>query len=636
MAVSDPQIAYYAPDRAVAVWAQSALGETEFAAATFTETVKAQHLVYAEWDGYEWSDSASLTLPSTGDGQVALGACSSMTAGCPAVGVLTAVWVRDVGGALAERRFRLYYATYQNHVWSYPLPLDAGSQATDSQPAVAYAVNPRDALPELDPLVVWVRDGDRDLGTLADRRIATVWLDDGNVAVQNGLGDGVVELSLATDGNQAPLLAFTRVEEFEPGAFAGLLDSRHVLHSGRIECTPTPAECIWTGTQLLDSHGRGIRAERPTLTLDDQELATITFRGLGFGPLPDGTYATFPDETVGMALGTGELVQLPVDFSGGAFDPHYLTHDGALYWQPAAVYNSLTDVTLTLAMQGAPLASSSSAPAGLQTLSAAGHLELAADDLVFAAAPHLPDFAISALDASTIHPEPGATIRVAVTLDNWGMGEVGGNVSLVATWDGPHGLGDSALSQMTPAPAAGQSVSELLVLEPPSEGWTKSHKLYVTVNPTQTPSEISGANNALALTIGGLPVPLGVGASTTKGSPLVYLYWEPSVHSLAAGYRVYRATGDGPLLPVGSALHSGWVDLSAEMDTLYRYAVTVYDTGGNKSAMSESLALEDSTLETVTAPAGALGDITGSRACDVRTPPANGSGGGYRSEARAR
>ncbi|HET7377159.1 MAG TPA: hypothetical protein VFK30_10650, partial [Anaerolineae bacterium] len=87
-----PAVAYYAPNTAVAVWAQTNFTVSQLLAATFTDTVKSLHLVYSIWNGSSWSAPQNLTAPSTGDGNVKLVGCLSIQATCPSGGAVTAVW----------------------------------------------------------------------------------------------------------------------------------------------------------------------------------------------------------------------------------------------------------------------------------------------------------------------------------------------------------------------------------------------------------------------------------------------------------------------------------------------------------------------------------------------------------------
>jgi hypothetical protein len=64
--------------------------------------------------------------------------------------------------------------------------------------------------------------------------------------------------------------------------------------------------------------------------------------------------------------------------------------------------------------------------------------------------------------------------------------------------------------------------------------------------------------------------------------------WSPSSASDLAGYRVYRASGEGEASKVGevSAGATAWLDTATETGVLYRYTVTAFDGAGNEGPHS--------------------------------------------------
>ena len=394
-----PRVAFFAPNQALAVWSQNSLTLAQQQTASFTDTVHAQHLAYATWNGVAWSAPLTLTLPSTGEGGVVLASCLSTTSGCPATGAVTAVWIKDVAGALEQRQFRLFYATYQNGSWGAAQPIDAASTATDSEPTIVYQGGA--------PLVVWVRDTDRDVATIADRRLAYRLLNGGPIVIPNDLPAGIVEPSAAIDPSGNLKIAFTRVED--ANAFTG---NQRPLYSAAQTCTPG---CAWSVQKLQDSHGRALRAESPLLTIDHNGKSTITFRGLGFGPLPNGTYQSFPEDAIGMLTLTGELAQVEVDFASVVHSPHYLTNDGAVNWHPAVVFDPALNQINTIVIKGTapalPLQLKTEHSASVRRPAAITQI---ADEVVFNAVPQQPDFVAAAVTPSKRYPELVDTISITV------------------------------------------------------------------------------------------------------------------------------------------------------------------------------------------------------------------------------
>jgi hypothetical protein len=160
----DPQVAFYAPNKAVAVWTESSLESSQNA--TLEQVLQAQHLKYALWNGSSWSAPQDLTTAadSNGEGKVVLAGCLSTTTGCPAGGAVTAVWVRDAVGDLIARQFHLFFAEFNGVSWSSAAAVDSSSSGANAEASVAYAPNGT-------AQVVWMRDADRDLATVNDRLI---------------------------------------------------------------------------------------------------------------------------------------------------------------------------------------------------------------------------------------------------------------------------------------------------------------------------------------------------------------------------------------------------------------------------------------------------------------------------------
>jgi hypothetical protein len=578
MEARSPAIAFFAPDRAVAVWSQSNLSLAQWDTASLTEAVKSQHIAAATWDGVTWSAPVSLTLASTGESDVALAACPSTNSACPAGGVVTAVWVKDEVGELAQRQFRLYYATYsgQTGTWSAPQAVDpANTSATDNQPQVVYNGSY--------PLVAWVRDADRDLTTLDDHRVATRLLDGSSPAiVPTGIPTSVMEISLAMS-EAGPRMAFTRAEHG-----GGLLDNRHYLWIA------AESAGTWYSYDLWDSHGRDIRAEKPQLLLDDQGRRLIAFRSLGFGPMPDGTYQSFREDPVGAVTGSGELAV--VDVSGlVARDPRYLTNDGAVYWENSAIFDPATNSVIALATQGTPVASGLSSyarqmPSGAKIQSVAD-----GEPVIFAIASQMPDFGVAALIPSSRYPQPGETPTVDVQVrNNWigWSGDVTHTLDVLLTWDGGPGVGAVAgLAQLLWLDA-GEVFTFTWPLNDPPTGYDQPHTLVATINPYQTITESDGTNNSLSTVVGGLPAPTGVTAAADKGNPRVFLQWTmPYSDTRIAGYHIYRAADSGTAIPAGSTFITGFVDMTAQVNHTYQYIVTSYADNGIESEPSNAVSV---------------------------------------------
>lgn len=81
--------------------------------------------------------------------------------------------------------------------------------------------------------------------------------------------------------------------------------------------------------------------------------------------------------------------------------------------------------------------------------------------------------------------------------------------------------------------------------------------------------------------------PAGLAVLPREGG--LEVLWSPSAEPDLAGYRVYRAKGDGPSEKVADTglTRASWLDETAERGVVYRYAVTALDQAGNESEPTE-------------------------------------------------
>ncbi len=571
-----PQVAFIAPNQAVAVWTQNGLTPAQAATADFSTLVRNQHLAYSIWDGSSWSASQNLTLPTgaTGEGSPALAACLSTQAGCPAGGAVTAVWLRDVAGDLGLRQFRLFYTTYQGGFWSAEQAVDPASTATDSEPTAAYSSGT--------PVVLWVRDADRDLGTLNDRLAAYRYLSSGGPVVLVGdLPSGLSEPSLAVTASGGLRLAFTLAAS--PEDFTG---NQRQLYSAAQTCGES---CSWQVQPLTDTHGRPIHAEGPSLALDKGGAGAITYRALGFGPVPGGGMQSFPEDSLGVISGGGDIAQLKVNFAGSLFMPAYLTNDAKVDWQVSMAYDPLVNQFQTLGAAGINLVLNS-LPDRLFSAPDSSRL-FAEEPVTFISNLNQPDFAVLSGEVSNQHPLPEDELVLQLEIVNLGASvNARGEPELLiqAAWDGIPGAGIPAGMLVIPPIEAGQSALVTIALDQ-TVNLNLPHQLHVVVNPALSIPEGDASNNTLIVPVGGLPAPENVHPSAGSGSSLILLDWDPVVDPRVAGYRIYRVIADGregELTPVGTTFVNGFADLTAALDRKYLYAVVSFSEDGLESGFS--------------------------------------------------
>jgi hypothetical protein len=583
----DPQVAFYAPNKAVAVWTESSLVSSQNA--TLEQLIQAQHLKYSLWNGASWGAAQNLTLPSdsNGEGKAILTGCLSTTSGCPAGGEVTAVWVRDTGAAYNDRNFRLFYAAFNGVSWSPAAAIDPASTGTDVEATAAYS-------PTGIAQVVWVRDPDRDLDTATDWRLYHRQLSDQSpvTALPNLPFAATAEPSLAVNTAGEMILAFTVATD--PTAFMG---NQRQLHAAKQSCGG--GGCAWSYNALIDPNGRPVHAESPTATVNSSGQAQITYRALGFGPANPGGPASLPGDPLGTVLGTGEMAQTFVNLTAsqiGTIVPSYLTTSGQTVWQTNAVFDPLFNQIYAVGSLGSgPVLS----PLAKESLSAQGYtvdgLTEVIEPLTFAVASAQPDFSVSDVLLSTPFPqESGNPFEVTVSMLNNGPefveSRITGPLKIVLTWDGPAGLGIPA-GEITYSPIAAGS---LTIFEFSSGNGSLTlpafphlpHQLYVQVNPDHTIVENDFKNNTRVVAVGGLPVPQNLTGASQPGDSSVFLEWDLVDHSAVAGYRVYRSSDGRMFSPVGSSFIPGFVDLTGVFGQSYIYRVVAYANDGFESEMS--------------------------------------------------
>ena len=575
----DPDIAFYAPGQAIAVWSQSGLTAPPAADSSIPDVLRHQHLAYAVYNSLTgWSAPQNLTQPTTGDGHAALAGCMSTNPDCPAGGAVTAVWVHDDAGDVGQQQFRIHTGLYQNSSWTLGEVDSANTGFSDTQPEVAYVAGT--------PLVAWVRDEDRDLLTLDDHKLTTRFLD-GVSSVQTPINHpgGANRASLIADGETVHLV-FTVSDEGD-----GLVSNRRSLYRALAACNNRV--CSWSSGQMKDAYGRAIFAESPTLTQNSRGKPTLTFRAMGFGEsaVPEGPLSAIPDP-IGALAHTGEMAQINLEsnFATQIGQVSYLSGDGAVYWQPDAVFDSINDSTIVMAVTGAPPDVERNPAYRLAAEIEQQTAVVTPDEsLVFASVTNLPNFTLTGVEADSAYLHQSRTPQVTINLYNSGLQWTAPptqSLEIVATWNGGPGVGQSAGETTVTTLAAGEHITPTLALTLPTGLLEMEHALFLTVNPFQDIAEQTSADNQLVLNLGGLPVPNGLQAQTQAGIPGVNLYWSAESDPRVVGYRIYRVNEVGEQVAVGSSLSETWTDIDVNLDQTYWYAVAAFTNNQTESAPS--------------------------------------------------
>jgi hypothetical protein len=599
VAVQHIDIAFYASNKAMAVWSESLL--TEAAAASlmatqrgraFDDLARSQRLRYAFWDGREWSAPADLT--STGsDGKPQLAGCLQsprfLFSNCPAIGEITAVWERDANQNLDAPDIEVWSSRWQpdGRGWSAPQRVSSTGTSSDMLPSVAY----RGAT----PVVVWARNPGGAFADLNGRQVAYRFLDGSPQRQAGTLGTGVGWLDVGIGGDDSVVIAYTRAQD--PQGFVG---NRQALSVARASSCSS-GSCTFQVTEPRDPNGRQFRVERPRVSFDDGDTPLIGFRALAYGPDAQGRHA-LPGDLPGILLGSGELAMLRVQsFSQATHTAHIvgLSGNGLQHWKPDFVFDETMGGLLAVSMEAA-------APGGLRTpmeiarqMSPEGS-PMAAEPLGIAAGAALrlamagPDFVLREARLSREVVSSGQTLSLTLTLDNVGASYVAadhGTLKVVASLNGPVGvgtqLGSFTLGSSLPGNAS-RAVSIPLTL-PAGVSSDERQTVFIDIVGSADANSIDSSADHDRIEINAMPVPVELNASTRADAPFVNLVWSNPSDTRIAGWRIWKLDADGSWQHLGSTRFAGYVDITATVGATMTYRVAAYSANGMESEPSEPI-----------------------------------------------
>lgn len=598
--VRDPLIAYYDADRAVAVWAESALTVTsmgQFGAAQTSDAARAeaiaaiarnQRIAWAEWDGDSWSEKRFLTTAGKGDGQLSLTACADGETNCPDGGEALAMWQRDENGDARNPANRLYYAQFRPATGfgaASPVDPTPTSGVQDVTPSVTY-------LNGL-PVAVWTRQFGGSLSNFSQRNLAYRVLPAGAV-VAVGSAPGATAPSVVAGDFSSIRVAYLRADPNlgQNAANAGAVGTQHALHVTRAGCNATI--CSFPTTAIppaRDQSGRKIYGERPRLirTSDDAIVVMRAFRFEGENGEPVQT-----GDPIGTVLNSGDIVTVSPNFVTGVSRVVPITADGAMHMGAFGAYDPISRTIVT--------GSSTFVPQGFaplrEALKATGHKGHVAYGKTIAAVGPIevrsmiaaPDLAIERLTASGTLA-PNAAMSASVRIGNRGTGFVGvrdGVARVLLRWNSPGGpvVGTATLADV---PQGGAAILSIAWTAPDTAFADEAHTLHATIDVPDGLDEITDDNNAATHAFPGLPVPERIAASIVRGVPHVQLGWAANTDPRIEGYRVYRKDAAGTWMPMGASPTHGFLDLSASFGVPRTYAVASYSARGVESELSDPI-----------------------------------------------
>ena len=574
---------HFAPNRSLLVHEKSSLSQAAFLASTIEQGVASRSLVYRTSNGATWGAELPLTTPGNGgEGQVSLAACPAGRPGCPANGEVLAVWLRHVGTGAYAFRYEVWHAFFRDNAWTTPARLADPGGGADMHPKAAYIGSK--------PIVTFTRSTARNIASQGTRMLMYVVLPDGIPAAVSGAPAGVIWQALDGDSQGRAVLAFTVATD--PGAVIG---DQTALWAARGTCPGTV--CTFSVAEQRDALGRRIRAESPALEALADGSVRVAYRGLGYGPNPQGVRFA-PGDTAGLVFGTGEWMNVEARFTPGSVQPAALSSDGAIYMNPTLALNPATgalvgfaDATTQPFLDLAEL--QKRVPFRLATV--ASKAVPVSGSLLQLTLPDAPDFVVDEILPASQVLAPGGRLLVDAVVRNVGRVWVydGRNpLRLDATWEGGASVGIAgATTQLTSLSPDGTAVVRLDVAVPAGYRADDIRSLHVTVNVGGGVREQQADNNVRIANIGALPVPVNLRIVERRGDRFVRIDWPASTDPRVVAHRVWRArppVGNERVewFPVGMTYTNAFLDQTGDPGQRNWYRVTAVSAGGRESLPS--------------------------------------------------
>lgn len=579
------KLAYYQPDRAIAVWLESALDAGEFASSSYQVIGSNQRIAWATWDGETWGTRQFLTAPGNGEGHPTLVACADGDPDCPPGGEVFLAWQRNTSGNVLQPRHRIWHATWRpGFSWTAPVETDSPAGqvvVNDITPQAFYVAG--------EPFVVWARQLFGDLNAFELRRLAYrhVGVGPAHVVDTPELPDALVAPSVvAGPGGSDPevLLTFLRPDDGN-----GPIGTNLALHIASAQCII--GLCDWTWHRARDPRGRAVYGERPLYTRGGN-YSSIVMRAFRYEGV-DGEPVQVGD-TIGAVLSSGDLVRITPNYAVGQVQVTPITADGAMHFGHAAAYDPGSDAIVTLAATYAP---AGLAPvrsyldaAGIEGTIAHGTplaLAGAGTNLELRALPAVPDLLLASLETASAQVSPGAGVSVLVKVANRGTPYVvarDGAATLELRFDSPLAVPVASVALGDLADGAEVEVP-MAFTAPASAHADEAHTLYASLRMAPDLADLDAGNDSAEFAYPGLPVPTALASITRPGAPAVQLGWQAPDDPRVAGHRVYLRTEGGSYLPLGASPNRGFLDLTAQFAVPRTYAVSSYSARGIESPL---------------------------------------------------
>ncbi|MBX3699320.1 MAG: hypothetical protein R3F08_17515 [Dokdonella sp.] len=599
VAAQDVDVAFYATNRAMAVWSENTRSEAEIidllhsqGGRAFDDIARTQRLRFAYWDGHVWSTPANLTSAGS-DGRPQLAGCLPsprvLFSDCPTLGEITAVWEHDRNQNLDAPDLEVWSSTWRPdlHSWTSAQRVSATGVSSDMLPSVAYRKGV--------PIVAWARNPGGAFVDLNQRHVAYRILDGSAQVNATDLGNAVGWVDIGVSAADGVVIAYTRAQDPE-----GFVGNRQALFGARASSCAN-GTCSFLVTEVRDPNDRQIRVEHPRVTFDETDTPIIAFRGLAFGPDAQGHHA-LPGDLPGFLLGTGELAMVRVhSFAHALYTAQVvgLSDNGLQHWKPDVSFDETMGGLMAVSMQA-------EAPAGLRTPIELAHryspqglsVAPAASDLGDGAMLRIamagPDFEIRNAHVSRTVVAAGQIVGLDVDLINVGSPYVPathGPVNVILSLNGPAGsaveLGHYTLSSS--ATTNDSRLISFIFNAPASVVNDELQTLFIDIVAGDDSNANDGSADHARIEVNAMPVPTHLNAAVRPDMNPVNLTWADPNDTRVYGWRVWRLDDAGHWQHLGSTRVPGYVDITAPFGVAMTYRVAAYSANGMESEPSESI-----------------------------------------------
>jgi hypothetical protein len=576
--MSDPEVAFAGPGKALAVFASNNYTVTASKPVTWTDVVSQtsnQEIAYSVFNGLTWTKPVNLTSAVGPSGRVTL-------AGDPYHNQAMAAWVHDTSNTAGHKEWVIEYAVYNALTGAWPEKGVAASPMYGNvlaEPNLAFNSIGEAALVFVNQKMVSASDTittpfndnvHRTVSAFKWSPSKQSW-----TSMMLSIPNGALMPSVAFDLNDKPIVAYSLYDKDKGGGPTGIGNNNLLGYA------------VLTGTKWITNTVGSVRGvERPRVIPLKADLAVILFRG--FGAVNTPAFSGVPMAVTVNPLKPSQLPSKPGKLASSAGWMYAGTNTGGSGQAGQLVtlgVHNLVPLAAAATMSGASMVPAMSAAGGMVPFAGA-----AADDVMLMNIPVQADLAITATDIEVGNTVPvsGTSVPITVTVRNLGLAATSLSADLKVYQD-EGSAGEQLVWSGSQTPAEMLFMDEYtFTLNWPAVSGV--HKLTAHVYPSLA-EDLDGENNKASFMVGSPAPPTGLTVSVYSAGPVAGLSWTVSAGTAISGYLVYRGVGTDTLKYVGQSAGPSYMDQGVSVGTHYWYAVSSFTDVGVESAKSAEVSV---------------------------------------------